>query len=338
MPEAAPRVSVVVPCYDLGRYLDEAIDSVLSQTYQDVEILVIDDGSRDPATVALLDDYRRPRTRVLRTPNRGLAAARNLGVAEARGVYLCALDADDRLAPTFLERAVALLDADPALAFVSSWLETFGDETWLWRQDACDLVTLLGEDTVHTAAVVRRAIVQEVGGYATDMGVAGYEDWDLWLSIVERGHRGTIIPEVLFHYRRRAGSMSSICGEPANHGRLVGYLIDKHGASYQAHLLPLLERKDRELAGYLRQNWRSERVIEEELEPMVAAARTELTRLRDKLAARDAADAERRALETALADARREAAALRASWSWRLSAPARAALRALQRLTRRDER
>ena len=331
MADAPPRVSVVIPCYGLRRHLDEAVDSVLVQTYQDVEILVIDDGSTDRATVALLDGYRRPRTRVVRTPNRGLAAARNRGIAESRGVYLCALDADDRLAPTFLERAVALLDDDPGLAFVSSWLETFGDETWLWRRDACDLVTLLGEDTVHTAALVRRAVVEEVGGYATDMGMAGYEDWDLWLSIVERGHRGTIIPEVLFHYRRRAGSMSSICCEPANHARLVGYLVDKHAASYRAHLLTLLERKDRELAGYLRENRERERAIEEQLEPMVASARAELARLHDKLAAREAAGGERRALETALAHARHEVAALRASWSWRLSAPARAAWAMLQR-------
>jgi len=333
----APRVSVVIPCYDLGRFLDEAVDSVLVQTLEDVEIVVVDDGSKDPATVELLAGYRRPRTRVIHTPNRGLAAARNLGIGESRGHYVCALDADDRLAPTFLERAVALLDADPGLAFVSSWLETFGDERWLWRQDACDLVTLLGEDTVHTAAVVRRTVLDEVGGYATDMGVAGYEDWDLWLSIVERGHRGTIIPEVLFHYRRRPGSMSSICCEPTNHVHLVGYLVDKHAASYRTHLLSLLERKDREMAGYLRQNWETERLIEERLEPMVASARDELARLRGKLAALEAAGPAAD-LATELVNARREVAALHASWSWRVTAPVRAAWGLLRRVGTHDGR
>src|SRR3972149_1699479 len=99
-----PRVSVIIPCYNLGPYLDEAVGSVLSQTYQDFEILVVDDGSTDPATRTLLADYRRPKTRVIQLPHGGLAAARNAGVANAGGEYLCALDADDRLASSFLAK------------------------------------------------------------------------------------------------------------------------------------------------------------------------------------------------------------------------------------------
>src|SRR5579862_7046804 len=101
-----PRVSVIVPCYNLGEYLDEAVESVLAQTYQDFEILIVDDGSTNDKTRTILSNYARPRTTVYRTPNRGLAAARNFLVARARGEYLCALDADDKLHPTFLEKTV----------------------------------------------------------------------------------------------------------------------------------------------------------------------------------------------------------------------------------------
>ena len=97
--QAAPRISVIVPCYNLGAYLDEAVKSVLAQTYQDFEILIVDDGSTDPVTISLLDHYAQPKTTVFRTSNQKLAAARNFLIARARGTYLCALDADDKLHP-----------------------------------------------------------------------------------------------------------------------------------------------------------------------------------------------------------------------------------------------
>src|SRR5688500_15417732 len=97
---SAPVISVVVPVFNLGQYLEETLQSVLDQTYSNFEILVIDDGSTDPATRAVLDGLSRPRTQVIRAPtNQGLARARNLGIQQARGRYLCALDADDKLGP-----------------------------------------------------------------------------------------------------------------------------------------------------------------------------------------------------------------------------------------------
>ena len=191
-PAVEPRVSVIIPCYNLGQYLDEAVASVLAQTYQDFEILVIDDGSTDETTAAVLAGYTQPKTRVIRLAHGGLAAARNAGIAQAAGRYLCALDADDRLEPSFLAKTVPLLDTDPSIAFVSCWLRTFGDEEWEWTPERCDLPTLLWENTVLTAALVRRDAVLSVGGYDTAMPVQGDEDWDLWLTLAEHGYRGTI--------------------------------------------------------------------------------------------------------------------------------------------------
>src|SRR5262249_37763230 len=144
---------------------DEAVQSVLDQTFQDFEIIIVNDGSTDPATNRLLSDYDRPKTRVITTENRGLAAAGNLAPAHAAGEYICALDADDRLERTYLEKAVRILDDDSGIAFVSCWLRTFGEEEWLWEQDRCDFPTLLTECTVCTAAVVRRLLLTAVGGY-----------------------------------------------------------------------------------------------------------------------------------------------------------------------------
>ncbi|OFV94012.1 MAG: hypothetical protein A3G76_13920 [Acidobacteria bacterium RIFCSPLOWO2_12_FULL_65_11] len=335
-----PRVSVIIPCYNLGRYLDEAVASVLAQTYQDFEIVIVDDGSTDTATVSLLADYRRPKTRVMHTAHGGVSAARNVAIANAAGAYLCALDADDRLEPSYFEKAVPVLDADPALAFVSCWLRAFGDEEWEWKPEGCDLPSLLWEDTVLTASLVRREAVVAAGGYDEQMPIQGLEDWDLWLTLVERGYRGTILPEVLFNYRRRAGSLSTVSWMGAGHVPLTSYRVAKHADAYRAHLVDVLLHQDEETAAVLRKNDEIERYLASELEPAVASQREELAGLRLRLAsiesktqcsvrlqpdldlARQAAE-RLRDVEAALRATAAEVEALRTSMSWRITRPLR---------------
>ena len=330
-----PRVSVIIPCFNLGEYLDEAVESVLSQTFQDFEILIVDDGSTDPATQGLLTDYRRPKTRVVRNAHRGLAAARNHAIADTTGAYLCSLDADDRLEPTYFSKAVAVLDADTSVAFASCWLRTFGEENWEWKPERCDLPTLLWENTVLTAALVRREAVLDIGAYDTKMPVQGDEDWDLWLTLVERGYRGAILPEVLFNYRRRAGSMSTVSWYGPGHVPLASYRFTKHWETYRAHLTDVLLHQDAETSDLLRRNDGIERYLGSELEPAVASRREELAALRSKLASTLPREPDRaavapaqeriRELEMALGATTAEIAAFRTSMSWRVTSPFRAA-------------
>ena len=243
---------MIIPCYNLGEYLDEAVESVLSQTFQDFEILIVDDGSTDPATQVLLADYRRPKTRMVRTAHGGVSAARNLAIANTTGAYLCALDADDRLEPTYFAKAVPVLDADSSVAFASCWLRAFGDEAWEWKPERCDLPAILWEDTVLTAALVRRDAVVAVGGYDTQMPIQGAEDWDLWLTLAERGYRGVILREVLFNYRRRAGSLSTVSWNGSGHLPLASYRFAKHWETYRAHLTDVFLHQDAETSDLLR--------------------------------------------------------------------------------------
>jgi glycosyltransferase involved in cell wall biosynthesis len=318
-------VSVIVSCYHLGQFLDETVQSVLAQTYQDFEIIVVDDGSTDPFTQTMLATYSAPKTRVIRTAHRGLAAARNTGIDAASGEYLCALDADDRLQPAFLERVVGVLDGDRTLTFCSSWLRTFGDEQWDWTPGRCDLPTLLWENTVLTAAVVRRAAVVDLGGYDTGMPEQGDEDWDLWLRLVAAGHRGTIVPEVLFDYRRRAGSMSTVCWYGNGHLPLLRYRVAKHRTQYDAHLHDVLLHQDEATSALLRRNDELERHLASNLEPALALREAELQSLENRLARLDHSSRHLSNLESALAASVAEVDAFKQSMSWRVTAPLRTA-------------
>mgnify|MGYP003337977157 CR=1 FL=1 len=338
--DRSPAVSVIIPCFNLGRYLEEAVVSVRRQTFHDFEIIVVDDGSTDPETSAVLDRCVGNEATVLREPHRGLAAARNTAIASARGRYLCALDADDRLLPTFLEKTVAVLERDPAVTFVSAWLRTFGDESWEWTPERCDLPTLLSENTVLTAAVVRAEAVEAVGRFNTGMPVQGDEDWDLWLSLVERGYRGVILPEILFEYRRRPGQMSTDCWWGPGHLPLAEYRIARHASSYREHLVDVLLRQDRDLSALLRANDARERYLATELEPFVEARRAQLTALQRLAAASPIDEAatdrdgsgDQTAAAQALAAAHAEIKALRASRSWQVTAPLRRAYEVWLRL------
>ena len=348
MTAAAPLVSVVVPCFNLGQYLHEAVDSVLSQTVDSYEILVGDDGSTDEDTRRVLETFSKPHTRLLRYPHRGLAATRNALISEARGMYVCALDADDVLHVAFLERTLAAFEADPALTFVSTHLQMFGVEARVWPQtDRCDLAALLVDDTVITAALVKREAVLLIGGYDTRMPAQGDEDWDLWISLVEAGHRGRILPEVLFFYRRRHGSMLDACTSGPTHLALVRYIVSKHEAAYRAHLPEVLRDKEQEAGALRRANVALERETAD-LKALVSRRRSELEGLRQRLQrlqraavpgaatsngpAGDDLRRELLALDSEYRRALQEIRDLRGSTSWTLTRPLRAGYDFLRRL------
>lgn len=318
---APPGTSFVVTCHDLGRFLDETVDSLLAQTVQDFEIVVVNDGSTDPMTCRLLADYQRERTRVVHSERRGLPGARNLGVARSRGRYLCMVDADDLLEPTYLERSLHALERQPELAFASHWLRTFGDEVVDWTPTDCSLPALLHANTLNGAALLRRDVFERIGGF-DETFTDGCEDWEFWIRVVAAGHRGTIIPEFLFKYRRRADSMSRRMHGVPGMAALHRQLMARHPDVFAEHLDCLLERRDAEIASLSTRLWRLQREWVADVEPRLRWERN-----------RQALDpvAELRRLHAALSREAGMNAELRASWSWRLTAPLRAAVRWVRR-------
>jgi glycosyltransferase involved in cell wall biosynthesis len=333
-----PLISVVIPCYNHGAYIDETIQSVLAQTVQDFEILVLDDGSTDAHTIDLLRSAPWPRAQVFRTDNGGLARARNTLNQRSTGRYLCALDADDRLHPQYFEKTLAAFDADPGLTFVSTRLQMFGEQSLVLPDSLrCDLPTLLTDCPIFSAALLRREAIFAVGGYDETM-TEGNEDWDFWITLLERGYRGIILPDVLFYYRRRRGSMCDTCTTGETHLRLVEYLTRKHESSFHAHLDEALLSKDGDLQKRVRANWLVQQEIDEYLRPAIARRQAELTKLRAMLdgAARRSQPSSKDDVGSLRAEydrAIKEIADLRDSTSWKITAPLRAvhdALRALR--------
>ncbi|HEY3186162.1 MAG TPA: glycosyltransferase family A protein, partial [Solirubrobacteraceae bacterium] len=230
-----PRVSIVVPVYNAGGYLAQALATAVAQSYGDVEVVVVDDGSTDTRTLEILAAHAgRPGVHLHRTPNQGTPGARNLAIEHARGEYILPLDADDYLDPDFLAKTVPLLDDEPSIGVVHTWVGLVGGHRGVWRT-TFSLNELLTRCTLHVTALYRRAVWADVGGYDRSF-VDGAEDWDFWLSAAARGWQGRVVPEVLAYYRRTDASRERVARAPGVSGRLMRAIVAKHRALYEAHL------------------------------------------------------------------------------------------------------
>ncbi len=214
-----PRISVITPAHEAEAFLAGTLASVAGQTYEDWELVVVDDASRD-ATAQVAERFEDPRVRTLRSPtNVGPAGARNLALDHATGELIALLDADDRWLPHYLERQVALYDAEqarlPGVGIVAcdAWVEgpegrmerTYGERFGF--PDNVDLAALLRSNTIFVSALSPRAVVEEVGRFSTEC--FGSEDHDLWLRILEAGYRCVATREPLAIYRLSEGSLSA---------------------------------------------------------------------------------------------------------------------------------
>lgn len=201
-----PKISVIIPCYNQGIYIDEAVESVLVQSYQNFEIIIVDDGSTDEETKKKLMEYDKPKTRVIHTTNQGLASARNNGIIEAKGEYILPLDADDKIGDKYLEEAVNILDQNQQIGICYCLAELFGEEKGKWELPAYSIEKILIVNMIFCTAFFRKKDWEHVGGYKSNMK-NGWEDWDFWLSIIELARDVYRIPEVLFFYRIKKNSM-----------------------------------------------------------------------------------------------------------------------------------
>jgi len=216
-----PRVSVVVPCYNYGHFLGACVESVLFQDAVDVDVLIVDDASPDGSgDVAEAIAAEEPRVRVLRNPvNRGNIATYNIGLSAVDGEYVLLLSADDMLTPGALERAVHLMECNPSVGFAYGWSIDFSGEpppparvrprgwsVWRgedWLRDNCRRAT----NVIRSSdAVVRRAVLERVGGYREDLPHSG--DHELWMRAALVADVGMVRGVDQLYYRLHGSNMS----------------------------------------------------------------------------------------------------------------------------------
>ena len=194
-------VSIIIPCYNYGLFLPEAIESALAQTLPAHEILIVDDGSTDNSREIARPYAACPRVRVIEQANQGAISTYNAGVRASTGQFFVILSADDRLDPYFLERTVPVLQQDAKAAYAYTAYRTFGV-----RQRALPALPYSARRIrlrpyIAATSLIRRAAFDQVGGFNSSMR-GGREDWDFYVALAEHGWEGAAVPEVLFHYRK----------------------------------------------------------------------------------------------------------------------------------------
>jgi glycosyltransferase involved in cell wall biosynthesis len=233
-----PLITIIIVCRDYGAYVADAIESALAQTYDNLEVVVVDNGSSDDSA-AVIARYA-DRVRVLTHPARTLERAFNAAVGEAHGDYLARLDADDVFEPHYLGELWRALERSPDAAYAYCRPMLFGAREGAMRCMPFSPYFLVRRTNfVNASALMARADFLAAGGYSEDLGEHAFEDWDLWLRLLEAGKRGTYVREPLLRWRRHTtGSRNPEDGERADaaiafvrarHRRLIHATNDLHG-------------------------------------------------------------------------------------------------------------
>ena len=207
-----PLVSVLMPCFNAGQYLYSSISSVLNQTYSNLELIVVDDGSTD-SSLAVASCFNDDRVRVIKNEtNLGIVTSRNIGISHAKGELLACLDADDIALPERIELQVKFMSEDPELALLGSSAYLIDESGVVF--DAADVPEthgdicrniLRGNSIIHSSVMMRANIVKLLGGYVKDYSLA--EDYALWIKIAS-GYKVSNLPERLVKYRVHSSQIS----------------------------------------------------------------------------------------------------------------------------------
>lgn len=223
-----PLVSVIIPCYNYGGYLDRLIACLEEQTFRNFEIILIDDGSTDGNTIDKIAEIEKrgiDNLRIIRQDNQGVIAARNNAIEEAKGKYIFPLDADDTIERTFLQKCMLYLESFPPHCFVYSWTYSTGDSDFVWKTYDSDPTGCLNENRMGLMVFPREQFCQ-VGGYNPVMK-DGYEDWELCVHLIRNGCVGRVIPEPLYNYFVKAEARNWFAVK--KHELLKKTINDLHG-------------------------------------------------------------------------------------------------------------
>lgn len=229
------NITVIIPCYNDGQYIMEALQSLYNQTLLPEKIIIVDDGS-DATTKKILNAINHPLVQIIYQENKGVSTARNRAIDMAQTDYIVNLDADDYYEPTFLEKAVAVFHQDQEVVAVSSNCRIFRARTTIEmiEPQGGNLKNFIVKNQSRASAMFTKKAWLTVGGFDEKMK-EGYEDWEFWIAILKLGGTIHVIPEVLSHYRIKKVSRDQNALKKYDF-ELRNYIFLKHKEVYHEHL------------------------------------------------------------------------------------------------------
>ncbi|MDB4904554.1 MAG: glycosyl transferase [Mucilaginibacter sp.] len=225
-----PKVSIIIPCYNSGEYLPEAIQSVEEYPDKDVyEIIITNDGSTDESTVRLLDNLATKGYKILHQKNSGPASARNTAIMASSGEYLLFLDSDNKIKRDFIDKGIKLLDENEDVGVVYGNADFFGEVTDLhFKCGDFDMKKLLAFNYIDMCSIIRKKVWDEVGPLDEDPSVIGYEDWEYWIRIGNSKWKFFYINQCVFDYRMRSDSLIKQAREIERFNKTQLYIYSKY--------------------------------------------------------------------------------------------------------------
>jgi glycosyltransferase involved in cell wall biosynthesis len=227
-------VSIIIPCHNSGKYIEETLESVFAQTFQAWECIVVDNASTDNTEeIVKRHAATKPQLQYYRLAEKGVSKARNYAVSKSRGTYILPLDSDDKIAATYIEKAMQVLENDPGVKLVYADATLFDAVKKDWTLPEYSYSDLLIENSIYCSALFRRSDFLATKGYNENM-VEGFEDWDFWIGFLDERSGVHKIAEQLFFYRIRRDSRNNTLDE-AKQRRLRKQIYENHRAVYEKH-------------------------------------------------------------------------------------------------------
>lgn len=237
---STPLVSVVVPCFRQGKYLSEALQSVLDQTYLNWECIVVNDGSPDNTEEIAAGWLKRDdRFKYLYQDNSGVSSARNTGISHSNGEFILPLDADDRISREYIEKAVKAFCEFPELTVVYCKAEKFGKESGSWDLAPFSLYTMSRKNVIFCSALYKKKDWVRVGGYDIKM-FKGIEDWEFWIALLKHGGMAKQLDFTGFYYRVTNNSRTARV-EKGGIVDMYEYMTIKHPEFFVEHYGSFIE-------------------------------------------------------------------------------------------------
>jgi glycosyltransferase involved in cell wall biosynthesis len=237
-------VSIIVPCYNYGQYVLEALQSISDQGFRDWECIIVNDGSTDNSQTVIESFISGdPRFTLINIPNSGVSVARNTGVAHSRGKYIFPLDADNRMFPDCIGRCLEEFRKNPAIRLVYSEAELFGAEKGLWKLPPFDYKTMLKYNMIDNSCLFLRQDFDRVGGYRTNM-VHGLEDWDFFIALLHGIGPDQIVKigDPLYYYRVNTSGRRMTVASNGRQKAMLDLMVFNNFAIYQEYFPDIFER------------------------------------------------------------------------------------------------